>query len=100
MVGDFPVARIMMVIVREIMSMQMLMPVFMWAGHSCLTHSRRITFALDDDVNFGGSNTTPVHARNFQLGAYIQRRNRLFQNFRRNSGIDQRAEKHVAADAG
>jgi hypothetical protein len=64
------------------------------------SNSWGILFSVCDHIHFGGSDATAVHARNVQLGAETKSSYRLLESFRRNSGIDQCAEKHVAANSG
>ena len=62
--------------------------------------SRQILLAIHPNIHFSSRNSAAHHARYFQLSPNPKRRHGLFQEFRRNSGIHQRAQKHVAADAG
>src|ERR1700752_3221086 len=89
-----------MVIVRMIMRMRVVMCVAVWVGRSRLIRSRRIPLSLDNHINFGSADSTPIPARNFQTGSDRQGSHRLLQNFRRNSSLNQHAEEHVAADSG
>jgi hypothetical protein len=57
-------------------------------------------FILAPYIDFRRRNSAAVHPRNLQLRANIQRRNRIFQQARGHTRIHQRAQKHVAADAG
>src|SRR5215470_12518726 len=80
----------------------------LWLGHSlrqaqgrlCSSFPGRVVLAIDDYVYFRRTDATPVHSRNFQLRADIQRRDRVLENFRWHSGTNQRAQEHVAADSG
>lgn len=53
-----------------------------------------------DHVYFGCGKAAAHHLAHLQPRAYIQRGGRFFQHPKRHTGIDQRAQKHVAADAG
>ena len=52
------------------------------------------------NIDLGRRDPSTHDARNLQPGAEIKRRNRFFQQLWRHTGVYQRAEKHVAADAG
>jgi len=62
--------------------------------------ARKVFLAVDPDVDLGGRNPAADDLRNFQARAYVERRHGFFEDSRRNSGIDERAQKHVAAHAG
>ena len=88
------------VVMRVFVAVLMLVRVLVWVGHSCPTGSRQIALSVDDYVHFSCCNAAAVHARNVQLRANIKSYDGPYKNFRRNSGIDQSAKKHVAADSG
>src|SRR5215813_10596206 len=54
----------------------------------------------NDHINFGRADAATVHAGDFQARVYGESFDGLLQQLRRNSGVHQRAEKHVAADPG
>src|SRR5438270_11393153 len=58
---------------------------------------RKILLAVYPNVDFRSRDATSDNSRNFQACAYAQCRHGLFQHARRNSGVDERAQKHVAA---
>src|SRR5579871_250485 len=62
--------------------------------------SGQILFTVNPDVNFRGRDPAAHHSRDFQLRAYPERRHRLLQQLRRDPGIHQHTQKHVAADTG
>ncbi len=62
--------------------------------------ARQVLFAVGVDIDFGRRNSASHHARNLQPRADIERRDRVLQKFGRHPGIHQRAQKHVATDAG
>src|ERR1700743_1355360 len=91
-----------MLVFRRFMRMLMLM-----AGVQLLLFALRpefltghVFFVADPDIDFGRRNSAADYTRNLQLRAHAKRRDGLFQQLGRNSGIDQGAEKHIAADAG
>ena len=59
-----------------------------------------IFFAINPDVHLGSGDPAAGNARNFELCAYSERRNCVLQQLRRHSGVDKRAEEHIAADTG
>src|SRR3954447_4477333 len=59
-----------------------------------------ILFAINPDVHLGSEDPAAGYARNFELCAYSECRNRVLQQRRRHSGVDKRAEEHIAADTG
>src|SRR3954447_20127996 len=59
-----------------------------------------IFFAIHPHIHFRGRDAAAGYARDFQAGAYTERRNRVLQQFRRDSGVNKRAQKHVATDTG
>jgi hypothetical protein len=62
--------------------------------------SRQLFLSGNDHVNFGCADAAPVHAGDFQMRIHAQSPNGALQELRRNSGVHQGAEKHVAADPG
>src|SRR3954454_2103014 len=59
-----------------------------------------ILFAINPDVHLGSRDPAAGDARNFELCAYSECRNRVLQQRRRHSGVDKRAEEHIAANTG
>src|SRR5271157_2647229 len=62
--------------------------------------ARQVLFAVHQDVKFGGGDACPSHTRKLQRRADVQVRDGLLEQLERNAGVEQRAEKHIAADAG
>jgi len=62
--------------------------------------SRKIFFAVRVDVHLGGGNAAPHCALDLQPGADVECGDCVFEKLGRHSSVYQRAEKHVAADAG
>ena len=62
--------------------------------------SRRVLLALHPHIHFGCGNPCAPDPRNLQTCPNIQRGNRLFEQCWRHPSIKERAQKHVAADAG
>jgi hypothetical protein len=62
--------------------------------------ARKIFFAVDPNVHLGGGDAAADDPRNLQTCAYAQSRHGVLQHSRRNSSVDKRAQKHVAAHAG
>ena len=62
--------------------------------------ARKVFLALHPNVDLGRRNAAADDARNLQPRPYAQSRHGFFQYSGRNSGIDERAQKHVAAHAG
>src|SRR5258708_990013 len=60
---------------------------------------RQILLPIHPNVHLNRRNPAAHHARNFQPRPHVQRRHSLLQQRSRNSGVHQRAQKHVAADA-
>src|SRR6185437_14929224 len=52
------------------------------------------------NIHLGGANAAAVHPGNLQPGAYPQRLDGLLQQLSGHTRVQQRAQKHVAADAG
>jgi flagellar basal body rod protein FlgG len=62
--------------------------------------ARQIFFAIGIDIYFGRRNSAAHNPRNLQTRAYVKRRHCVFQELWRHTHIQQRAQKHVAADSG
>jgi hypothetical protein len=90
----------MIVMVLVAVPMVMTMPVLLLLLFRPVFFARHVLLAIDPDVNLRGRNTATNNSRNFQTSAYIERRDGLLQQARRNSGIDKGAEEHVAAYTG
>ena len=56
--------------------------------------------SIDQHFNPGGGDAAAIHTSGAQFGADIQSRNRALQKLKRNAGMDERAQQHVAADSG
>ncbi len=99
-----PVAVMMLMVVVTMVAVL----VFSFRGRGRLRHillrpiffPRKILLAVHPDVNLGRGNAAADDARNLQTRAYVQRRHSIFQHSRRNSGIDEGAQEHVAAHPG
>src|ERR1700733_7941027 len=79
--------------------MRMLVSVFVLLPFPILL-PRQIFLPLHPHIHLSRRNSTPHHPRNLQLRPHSERRHSLLQHARRNPGIHNRAEKHVAAHAG
>ncbi len=62
--------------------------------------ARKILLAVHDDVELAGGDTRSAHRRKFQRSADVQVGDCPLQQLERNSGVEQRTQEHVAADAG
>jgi hypothetical protein len=85
------------------MLMSMIVPVFMFLRSTLLLEenlARQFLLPVDENIHFGRSDSAAIHSRNFQPRSDIQSCGSIFQELRRNSSVHQRAQKHVAADAG
>ena len=51
-------------------------------------------------IDFGGGDSSAAHLAGFEACAHVQGRGGFGQALQWNAGIDQRAQQHVAADAG
>ena len=86
---------------RMLMGMRMLVPVLL-----CLAllfpvdFAGKILLAVRVDIRFGGGNSAASHAGDFQARANVERGYRFFKQCGRNSGINERAHKHVATHSG
>jgi len=77
----------------------------MMLGLACLLLApklfpRKLFFTGHNDVNFGGADAATVYTGDLQARVYAQSFHGSTKQLRRNSGIDQRTEEHVAADSG
>jgi hypothetical protein len=55
---------------------------------------------VDQDVDFGCRNAAAVDPADMQFSSYVQSRDRLPQKILVDTGVQQRAKQHVAADTG
>ena len=55
---------------------------------------------VDDDVNLRSRDSAASHLAHFEARTHVQGRSGLLEQGERNAGVHQRAEQHVAADAG
>ena len=78
-------------VVRMLMGMRMPCPVLF---------PRQIFFPIDVNIHLGSGNPAAHDAGNFQPRPNSERRHSFFEHGSRNSGIHQRAQKHIAAHAG
>lgn len=62
--------------------------------------ARQILLTIHPDIYFGGRDPAAYYPRYFQPRPHVQSGNCVFEQLRRNSGIDEGAHEHVAADAG
>jgi hypothetical protein len=62
--------------------------------------ARLVFLTMRKNIYLNCTDAVTLDARNLQPGIDIQRRDCLFEELLRHTGIDQRAQKHVAADAG
>ncbi len=96
-VGFLMMSVVMSVVVMMVVGVAVLMRV--WVGHSCPSFPGSIFFSVDDHVNLGGADAATIYFRDFQRCADVQGGNRFFEDFGRDSGVDQGGEEHVAADS-
>src|SRR6185437_2099484 len=110
------VAVLMLVLVRMRIAMRVRMRVvmlvrvsvraFMATGmrmHSLLSpefFSRQVLFPAVDDIHLGGADSAPVHAPDLKMRIQPKSINGPHKDLGRNSGVHQRAQKHIAADPG
>src|SRR5215471_9008739 len=59
--------------------------------------ARHILLAADDHIKLCRGNAATIDARNLQRGSDVQVGDGLLEESKRNSGVEQGAEKHVAA---
>ena len=74
-----------------------------WPHHILLfpvLFPRHVLLAIHPHVDLGCRNSVANDSRNLQPCAHAQRRDGFFQHPRRYSGVDERAQEHVAAHAG
>ncbi len=62
--------------------------------------ARHVFLAVDHHVEFGCRDAAAANARMLQIGSDVEPGDGLLEELERNSGIEQRAQKHVAADSG
>ena len=62
--------------------------------------SWQLFFAGGDHIEFGSADAAAVDAGDFQPGIHAQCFDGPGEDLRRNSGVQQGAQKHVAADPG
>src|SRR5271166_3360421 len=60
----------------------------------------QIFLPIDQHINLCGGNPRAVNPRPLQRNPQIERCHRSLEQFKRNSGVHQRAEEHIAADTG
>src|SRR5260370_18533140 len=81
----------------------MAVKVFMTALGFALTpvfFARQIFFAVDDHINFRRTDAAAIYTRDLEPRSDVERSDGFLQQPERASGVQQRAQKHVAADAG
>src|SRR5229473_396783 len=61
---------------------------------------RQLFFTGGDHIKLGGTDAASVNAGNFQTRVHAQGGYGLGEDLRRNSGVEQGAQKHIAADTG
>jgi hypothetical protein len=61
---------------------------------------RQLFFAGGNHIQLGGADAAAVDAGDFQPRVHAQGGNRPGKDLRRNSGVQQGAQKHIAADTG
>ena len=61
---------------------------------------RQLFLAIHQHIDLGRGDAAAIHLRNFEASSDVEGSDRFFQQLRRHSGIDQGAQKHVAAHAG
>jgi len=78
-----------------------LLEVFLVNSHSdpCQL-PRLISLTCDQDIHLGCRDSTAIHFADLQLRAYAQRCDGILEQGSRDARVHQRAEEHVAADAG
>jgi hypothetical protein len=62
--------------------------------------ARKLLLAGDDNVHLGCADAATIDARNLQPGVHTEGFHSAREQLKRNSGVDQRTEKHIAADPG
>ena len=61
---------------------------------------RQLFFAGGDYIKLGGADAAAIDTRDFQPRVHAQGCNRPGEDLGRNSGVEQGAQKHIAADTG
>ncbi len=93
------ILRVIMVrVIKMLVRMRMLAP--MSGLLLPLQVPRRILLPIHPHIHLGGRDPAARHPRNLQPRLQVQARDSFLQQPGRNSGIHQRAQKHVAAHAG
>src|SRR5919109_2204013 len=85
-----------------VMLVTMIMPVLMFVLVTFLfpiDFSWQFLLPMHQHVDLCCRNSAAIHARDFQLCADIECRYRFLEYLRRDTGIEQRTQKHVAADS-
>src|SRR5215813_2661066 len=99
---SMPVPRRMLLSVAMMMLASVIVPVTVLV--LCLLLPEFFAWQLflsgNDHVNFGRTDAAAVHTGDFQMRVDAQSLDGLLQQVRRNSGVHQRAQKHIAADPG
>ena len=106
--GVIVVVRMPVRIVFMVMGMAMLVIVLMRLGirMRCFRFlrpeffPRQLLFAGSDHVELGCTDAAAVHARNLQARIHAQGFDGAGKDLRRNSGVQQGAQEHIAADSG
>ncbi len=71
-----------------------------WVGHSSPTISRRVLLSVYNNVNLGRTDAATIDAQDLQMHADVECGDGFLEKLGQDSGINQRGEKHVAADSG
>src|SRR5271166_4485096 len=61
---------------------------------------RHVLLAVHHNVELGSRDASPIHTGKLQGRSDVQVGDGLLEQLERNSGVEQRAQEHVAADAG
>ena len=61
--------------------------------------ARHVFLAVYHDVELGCRDAAAIDARVLQVGPDVESGDGLLEELERNSGVEQRAQKHVAADS-
>jgi hypothetical protein len=62
--------------------------------------SRKFLLAIHEDVEFSRSDSAAVNAGDFQACADVEGSDRILKKASGHTGVEQRAEEHIAADTG
>ena len=62
--------------------------------------ARKLLLPANQDIELNRADAAALHPRYFQAGLHAQCRYRPGEQLRRHAGIQQRAQKHIAADPG